>query len=72
MYQRVKYQLIIAGMGEPIGINHLAVEFIFKCYGIENRNDLWIHYLDMIEFCYDQERRIAAIYKERNKSKETK
>jgi len=56
IYNRVRNQLIIAGMGEPIGINYLAVQIIFDCYDVQKYERLYL--LEFIDYIFYEERRI--------------
>jgi len=38
LFQKVSGQMIVAGMGEPLGINFLAIDFILDIYGILKRD----------------------------------
>jgi hypothetical protein len=39
IYLTCSTQLIVAGMGEPIGINYLAVKMVMDLYGVVNQKD---------------------------------
>jgi len=67
LYNRVRTQVITAGMGEPIGLNFMAIEFVFKCYGIENHNDEWLYLLDQLEWIFWEERRILKSFEKKGK-----
>ena len=40
LYQKLSGQVIVAGMGEVLGINFLAIDFIFNLYEIEQSERL--------------------------------
>jgi len=39
IYMSCSSQLIIAGMGEPIAINYLAVKMVMDLYSVANQRD---------------------------------
>lgn len=38
LWQKLSGQVIVAGMGEPLGIRFEAINFIFDLYGIEDQS----------------------------------
>jgi len=39
IYQTAQTQVVTAGMGDVIGINFNALEFVMELYGVENRRE---------------------------------
>jgi len=63
VYNKVRNQVIIAGMGEPVALNYPAVKFVFECYGIQNDNDRWLDLLEYLEWIWHEEQRIIRQFR---------
>jgi hypothetical protein len=74
LYEKVMGQVIVAGMGEPLGIRFDAIEFIFDLYEVTDTYDRQEYFekiqkIDSVRLGYRKKELIKQQYQHHNKNK---